>query len=442
MTNDWLRYLVDLPPLLSILLKTTVVLALGWGLHFALCRSNPRWRVLVWRGVLVGVVAIPLLQPLAGLEISVAPPPPAAPIREPIPPITPAAVGTISPEPVFSPPPPVRVKATQPPFSFRDWGREHTGSIGLSCWGLVTALLAARFLFGYLGTWRRVQSSSPASDALRKKFEGVAQDLGCTTTVALRTSAEIASPFLTGIRKPVLLVPSKYEEEEHARDLPAILAHECGHVLSRDLWWMFAARWVSLLLWFHPLVWLIQKAHSSACEEVCDAIAADYSGDTESYSGTLARVALTIVGKTPAVGGIPMIRTSEITRRLRNLKRGIRWGALSMTRVMAMLLVGGCVIGFVSLTRLVQADDVVPEKLDALRRLQEEKTVGALEHLLSLSDAVFPPIGRLGAESHLAAASNLDPSSTVPFRKFCFLRLLRRQNSGVAPGFVRLSFWS
>jgi hypothetical protein len=69
--TGWLRYLIDLPPLLSILLKTTVVLALGWGLHFALSRSNPRWRVLVWRGVLVGVVVIPLLQPLAGLGISV-----------------------------------------------------------------------------------------------------------------------------------------------------------------------------------------------------------------------------------------------------------------------------------------------------------------------------------------------------------------------------------
>jgi len=118
---------------------------------------------------------------------------------------------------------------------------------------------------------------------------------------------------------------------------------------------MLAARWVSLLLWFHPLVWLVQKAHASACEEVCDAIAADYSGDTESYSGTLARVALNIVGRTPAVGGIPMIRTSEITQRLRKLKRGISWGSLSRRAVAIAFLLIVLTLGIVGTMRLTTA---------------------------------------------------------------------------------------
>ena len=66
-------YFVELSPVYAVLMKITLVVALGWVLHFMLLRSNPRWRVLVWRLVLVGMVVIPVLEPFRYIEVSTAP---------------------------------------------------------------------------------------------------------------------------------------------------------------------------------------------------------------------------------------------------------------------------------------------------------------------------------------------------------------------------------
>ena len=51
----------DAPSGLIILIKITVLLLLAWSIHFILLRFNPRWRVLLWRTVAVGTIAIPLI---------------------------------------------------------------------------------------------------------------------------------------------------------------------------------------------------------------------------------------------------------------------------------------------------------------------------------------------------------------------------------------------
>ncbi len=61
MINTWLRALVDLPLAVEILLKVTALLAAGWLLGLCLSHRNPRWRVFLWRGVSLGVLALPFL---------------------------------------------------------------------------------------------------------------------------------------------------------------------------------------------------------------------------------------------------------------------------------------------------------------------------------------------------------------------------------------------
>ena len=41
-----------------LLSKITVFLAIAWLVHFTLARANPRWRVLLWRGVVVGLALV------------------------------------------------------------------------------------------------------------------------------------------------------------------------------------------------------------------------------------------------------------------------------------------------------------------------------------------------------------------------------------------------
>jgi beta-lactamase regulating signal transducer with metallopeptidase domain len=92
----------------------------------------------------------------------------------------------------------------------------------------------------------------------------------------------------------VILLPANQCEPQRAAELPAILAHELAHLGGRDLHWNQLFTGLAILLWFHPLAWRMRLAHADACDEVADAIAADYVGDARHYGGTLARLALQI----------------------------------------------------------------------------------------------------------------------------------------------------
>src|SRR5438067_325898 len=97
MLTHWLAALIALPPVLNILVKLTLILALGWMLHFALLRANPRWRVLLWRAVALGVIAVPLIAlALPIIRIS---------LPRPAPVLSPAVPAPVEPEPASLPAP-------------------------------------------------------------------------------------------------------------------------------------------------------------------------------------------------------------------------------------------------------------------------------------------------------------------------------------------------
>src|SRR5690242_394503 len=53
--------LAGAPPVLGLVGRWTSLLALAWGVHLALTGCNPRWRVALWRSVVVGLGAIAIL---------------------------------------------------------------------------------------------------------------------------------------------------------------------------------------------------------------------------------------------------------------------------------------------------------------------------------------------------------------------------------------------
>jgi len=190
-------------------------------------------------------------------------------------------------------------------FSIVSWVRQRPWSLGLCGWAVVAGFIAVRLLIVFAKIRKKIDSSLPAPGHIELLLGKVAADLNCGRNIAVRYSTAFTSPFLAGVRRPVIILPERMLHSEYHEELPAVFAHEVAHLRSRDLVWMAAARWLSVLLWFHPLIWKVLSAHSSACEEVCDSVAADYIGNAESYSSTLARVALAIVAKVPADGGHP-----------------------------------------------------------------------------------------------------------------------------------------
>jgi hypothetical protein len=131
-------------------------------------------------------------------------------------------------------------------------------------------------------------------------------------------------------------------------------------VKSCDPFWLACGRLITSLLWFHPLMWRVTSAHSAACEEVCDGVAAAYLGSAEAYSKVLAREALALHTAHPAPGGVPMVRTAEIVHRLRTIRRGICVASLGGCRLTGSIVLASTLLLMLSTVRFVNAESEQP----------------------------------------------------------------------------------
>ena len=96
------------------------------------------------------------------------------------------------------------------------------------------------------------------------------------------TCDEIKTPFILGIFRPVIYVPSSLS----GRTLEVVLAHEKAHLLRRDHWWKPLGFVLFSVHWFNPLCLIAYVLLCRDVEAACDekvirdrdkAFAADYS---------------------------------------------------------------------------------------------------------------------------------------------------------------------
>jgi len=77
----------------------------------------------------------------------------------------------------------------------------------------------------------------------------------------------VRSPFILGVVRPRIYLPSGMEEEQMA----CVLAHEQAHLDRRDHWWKALGYLLLAVYWFHPLVWaayvLLCRDIGLACDE-------------------------------------------------------------------------------------------------------------------------------------------------------------------------------
>lgn len=335
----------------AVLLKATVLLSCAWGTHAALRGLNPRWRVLLWRTTIVALAVLPAAEwVLPSLEVAVtehkAPAPVVLPqLMEGLLQL-PVSASVMQDEirefrkvPIATAPPSFDLVATLAAYFFE-------------LIGLVWAMACLCLFFAAARAWREVRAviadSTPAPPEVVAIAERVRDEFGLAGRVEIRITKKLSSPFVTWIRHPVIVLPARSVESFDRTRLEAVLAHEMAHVKTRDPLWMAFARVTASLLWFHPLMWRVRAAHSSACEDVCDGVAASYMGSSDTYAQALAQEALRLLDGNLVAVGVPMLRGADIVQRLRRIQRGIpasplarRWVAASMLACAALLVLLG-----------------------------------------------------------------------------------------------------
>jgi beta-lactamase regulating signal transducer with metallopeptidase domain len=86
-------------------------------------------------------------------------------------------------------------------------------------------------------------------------------------------SAVEASPYVWGFFNYHLVLPAHLLKIQDSEKIRSILAHELIHIQDRDSLWMLASHIYKRLLFYHPLIYLLQKRHAAAVEIAADELA-------------------------------------------------------------------------------------------------------------------------------------------------------------------------
>ena len=130
--------------------------------------------------------------------------------------------------------------------------------------GLTAMLLYA--LVSYLRLRRRVSASIP----LREN---------------IYVCDEVPSPFILGIVRPRIYLPSALDEVQRG----SVLSHERAHLARRDHWWKPLGFALLAVYWFNPLMWLAYTLLCRDIELACDerVLRGMDAGQIKDYSSAL-----------------------------------------------------------------------------------------------------------------------------------------------------------
>ncbi len=135
---------------------------------------------------------------------------------------------------------------------------------------LVAALgLLIRKITIYQGFMRYIKAGlTPVSDIERlDELSIVAEQSGIKKPIELCVNPLVSSPLLIGFFRPCIVLPSADIPE---KDFRYIILHELTHYKRRDMFYKWLVQITVCLHWFNPLVSLMSREVTRACEFSCD----------------------------------------------------------------------------------------------------------------------------------------------------------------------------
>jgi TonB family protein len=259
---------------MSLTLKVTIILTLGWGLALLLRRASASMRHAVWASAMLAAIALPALEQLLPATI-------ADPTGGFLVTANAVAAGT----------------------------KKSSGGWLMLVWLAGVAAVMARTFVAHV----RVE-----------RIRLAAGRIGEYSGIPLLRSPEDLSPMAAGWLRPAIVLPaSSGEWGEPLRE--SVLRHEVAHIRRGDLWWSRLAQAFCAALWFHPLAWLAAREMRREAEGACDDIVLASGTMHADYAEHLIRVArstsaaptaaVAMTGKSPFESRVRAILNSRTSRR-------------------------------------------------------------------------------------------------------------------------------
>ena len=188
-----------------------------------------------------------------------------------------------------------------------------------SLWLLAMALQLVAALREWRETRALIRESEPVRDAaLRAQCVEQARALGLRRCPELRRSEVIVSPQVTGLWRPVVLLPKEHTLD--ADDCAMALAHELAHLRRGDLWLGWVPALAQRAFFFHPLARWAMREYAFHREAACDAQVLDRSSaQPQDYGRLLLRLGVAFPVHASLAGASPTFQ--NLKRRLTLLQQ-------------------------------------------------------------------------------------------------------------------------
>ncbi|QDT28420.1 Regulatory protein BlaR1 [Gimesia panareensis] len=197
---------------------------------------------------------------------------------------------------------------------------------GLSLQALISWVVTLIWLSGALflltkllrachGMTRVVKNSQPAEAQLQNLCRETAERLELRPP-EVRISPAVHSPCLTGIRKPLILLPAQNNLSDAV--LRDIFLHELAHQTRRDCLYFLLARFATAVLFFQPLAWWLARCLEQLADDICDDYVIHYGSGRKRYANTLVDFAERLPAPSLATeAGLAMVsHRSALSRRV------------------------------------------------------------------------------------------------------------------------------
>jgi beta-lactamase regulating signal transducer with metallopeptidase domain len=328
-------------------------LALGCAAALALAAMRVKdvsVKLLVWRGVLVAALAMPLLEfftpavrvpmPLPSFEtrgsVRTDEPARAMAVRRtpPISMVTPEDV-----RPSLRMPEPSKMTVEVQPAPTRYEFRIVWPAVFLTVYLTFAIFFLGRLFVGMRWGKGLERAAGPIEDPFALRAVAI-----CANAASLREAPRIAEsemvsvPVTVGVRNPVILLPTDWREWDEG-ELDSVLAHEISHVARHDALIQRLALVHRAIFWFSPLAWWLDRHLADLAELASDEAALAGGADRTRYAEMLLGFFASLDASRERVWwqGVSMATAGEAERRV---DRILAWRGVMSNKLRKSLVIG------------------------------------------------------------------------------------------------------
>ena len=183
--------------------------------------------------------------------------------------------------------------------------------VGIYLVGL--SLMIARVLAGYHASRKVRRVGQPVSEeAWSGALTQALASMKLKKRPAMIWSTQISSPVITGIIRPMIVLPVSVLSGLPREQAVAILSHELAHLSRFDHLVVVFERFLEALFFFHPAVWYLSRRLDQEREKACDDLVVEAGHNRSDY----AEVLVTLAGDQPGLFALAAAKNTELKERV------------------------------------------------------------------------------------------------------------------------------